>query len=73
MAHIHKKFTDEQVKDLLQRYLDKHIKRSYIQEILGIKICRVYNKAGSGRTIWNAERSDSYAWIFSSSFDMRVS
>lgn len=42
MAQIHKRFSDEQVKDLLQRYLDKKIERSYIQEILGIKKARFF-------------------------------
>ena len=42
MAQIHTKFTDEQVKDLLKRYLDKHIERNYIQEILGIKRSRLF-------------------------------
>ena len=37
MAQLHKKFTDSQVKDLLKLYLSKQVKRSYIQEILGIK------------------------------------
>ena len=38
MTQLHKKFTDEQVKELLEKY-DKHgIERSYIKEILGIKI-----------------------------------
>ncbi len=39
---IHKKFTDEQVKDLLQRYLDKKIERKYIQEILGLERSRLF-------------------------------
>ena len=42
MAQIHKKFTDSQVKDLLQRYVEKKIKRNYIQEILGIKKARLF-------------------------------
>ena len=37
MGQLHKTFTDEQVKDLLQRYLTKQIRRKYLQEILGIK------------------------------------
>ena len=37
MVQIHKKFTDSQVKDLIERYLDKKIERKYVQEILGIK------------------------------------
>ena len=42
MSQIHKKFTDDQVKELLQRYLDKKIERNYIQEILGIKKARLF-------------------------------
>ena len=37
MSQLHKKFTTEQVKELLQRYLDKKIERKYIQEIFQIK------------------------------------
>jgi hypothetical protein len=37
MSQLHKKFTTEQVKDLLQRYIDKKIERKYIQKILHIK------------------------------------
>ena len=37
MAQLHKKFTNSQVKELMERYLKKEIKRSYLQEILGIK------------------------------------
>jgi hypothetical protein len=37
MAQLHKKFTDSQIKELMERYLRKEIKRTYLQEILGIK------------------------------------
>ena len=37
MAQLHKKFTDEQLKDLFKRYLQKEIPRKYLLEILGIK------------------------------------
>ena len=37
MAQLHKKFTDSQVKELMERYLRKEVKRTYLQEILGIK------------------------------------
>ena len=37
MSQLHKNFTTEQVKDLLQRYMDKKIERKYIQEILRVK------------------------------------
>jgi len=37
MTQLHKRFTDSQVKELMERYLKKEIKRSYLQEILGVK------------------------------------
>jgi hypothetical protein len=40
--HLHKKFTDSQVKELIERYLKKEIERKYIQEILGIKKARFF-------------------------------
>jgi hypothetical protein len=42
MAQLHKKFTDEQIKELIDRYLNKEIERTYIQEILGIKKRRFF-------------------------------
>jgi hypothetical protein len=39
---IHKKFTTEQVKELLQKYIDKDIERKYLQEILGIGRSRFF-------------------------------
>lgn len=39
---IHKKFTDEQVKDLMKRYLNKELKREHIQEVLGIGQTRFF-------------------------------
>jgi hypothetical protein len=42
MVQIHKKFTDSQVKYLIERYLDKKIERKYIQEILAIKKRRFF-------------------------------
>lgn len=42
MAHIHKTFSTEQIKDLLNRYLNKYIERAYIQELLGIKKSRFF-------------------------------
>jgi hypothetical protein len=42
MAQIHKKFTDGQIKELIERYLNKEIARTYIQEILGIKKRRFF-------------------------------
>lgn len=40
--HIHKKFTDEQVKDLMQRYLTGQLKRQHIQEVLKIGPTRFF-------------------------------
>ena len=34
---IHSRFTNEQVKELMQKYLNTEIERKYLQEILGIK------------------------------------
>jgi len=42
MAQLHKKFTDSQVKELIERYLKREIERKYIQEILGIKKRRFF-------------------------------
>jgi hypothetical protein len=39
---IHKKFTDEEVKRLLERYVLKEVDRKYIQELLGIKKSRFF-------------------------------
>ena len=39
---IHKKFTTEQVKELLQKYITKEIERKYLQEILGIRKSRFF-------------------------------
>ena len=43
MAQLHKKFTDDQVKELIERYLNKEIERKYIQEILGIGKTRLFS------------------------------
>lgn len=42
MAQIHKKFTTDQVKEMLQRYLEKKIERKYVQDLLGIKERRFF-------------------------------
>jgi hypothetical protein len=42
MAQLHKNFTDHQVKDLLERYLNKQIERPYFQQILGIRKTRLF-------------------------------
>lgn len=43
MTQLHKKFTNDQVKELIERYLKKEIERKYIQEILGIKERRFFS------------------------------
>jgi len=42
MVQLHKKFTDEQIKELLQRYINREIKREYIQQILEIGKTRLF-------------------------------
>jgi len=42
MKQLHKKFTDYQVKDLMERYLKKKIERKDIQKVLGIKKTRFF-------------------------------
>jgi hypothetical protein len=42
MSHLHKRFTSDQVKELLDRYLKKELERSYIQQILAIKKRRFF-------------------------------
>lgn len=42
MTQLHKRFTDSQVKELIERYLKKEIERNYIQEILGIGKTRFF-------------------------------
>jgi len=39
---IHKKFTNEQIKDLMKRYLDNQIKREHVERILGIGKTRFF-------------------------------
>ena len=42
MVQIHKEFTDNQVKELIERYLKREIKIHYVLEILGIKRSRFF-------------------------------
>src|SRR4030066_156298 len=42
MSQLHKRFTSEQVKEFLDRYLNNEIEGIYIQEILGIKRRRFF-------------------------------
>jgi hypothetical protein len=43
MAQIHKTFTDEQVRELMQRYANQQIDRKHLQELLGIKKRRFFD------------------------------
>ncbi len=51
MAQLHGRFTDSQVKELIERYLKKEIQRDYIQQILGIKKRRFFALVKRYRTI----------------------
>jgi len=42
MVQLHKRFTDSQIKELIERYLKKEIERRYIQEVLGIGKTRFF-------------------------------
>jgi len=42
MAQLHKRFSDEQVKDMLKRYLNGEIGRSYLQQMLGVGKSRFF-------------------------------
>lgn len=37
MEQLHKRFNNEQIKDLIQRYLNKELKHEHIQQVLKIK------------------------------------
>ena len=54
MAQLHKRFTDSQVKELMERYLRGEIKRIYIQEILKIRRRRFFVLLEKYRTSPNA-------------------
>jgi len=47
---IHKKFTENQVQDLIERYLKEEIERKYIQQILGIGKTRFFALVKAYRT-----------------------
>jgi hypothetical protein len=42
MSQLHKRFTSDQVKELLERYLKNEVERKYIQKILGISRRRFF-------------------------------
>ena len=43
MVQIHKTFTDEQVRELMQRYVSQQVDRKHLQEVLGIKERRFFD------------------------------
>jgi hypothetical protein len=49
MSQLHKRFTDAQVKELLERYLRHEIERSYVEEVLGIGKTRLFSLIKSYR------------------------
>ena len=42
MSQLHKRFSSDQVQELLERYLKKEVERKYLQEILGISRRRFF-------------------------------
>lgn len=68
MAQIHKKFTDEQVKELMKRYINNEIKRKYIQEILGIGKARFFELVKGYR-----ESPDNFSVQYSRKTPKRIS
>jgi hypothetical protein len=42
MVQLHKKFTDSQIRELIERYLREEIERASIQEVLGIGKTRFF-------------------------------
>ena len=48
-TQIHTKFTSDQVKELMQKYLNKEVERKYLQEILGIGKSRFFELVQSYR------------------------
>lgn len=42
MTQLHRKFTDEQIRELIEKYLRKEVGRKYLQEILGINKTRFF-------------------------------
>jgi hypothetical protein len=50
MVQLHKRFTDSQVKELIERYLKEEIERRYIQEVLGVGKTRFFALVKEYRT-----------------------
>ena len=55
MDQLHKRFTDQQVKDMLQRHLTREIERPYLQTILGIGKAHFFTLVQRYRA-WGARR-----------------
>jgi hypothetical protein len=43
MKQLHKRFTDEQVKEFIKRYLHEEIERHYLETLLGVKTRQIWN------------------------------
>ena len=63
MAQLHKRFTDEQIKELLSRYVKREIKRRHIQEILGIRRRRFCDLVRQYLTNPKGKIERPYEWI----------
>lgn len=48
-TQIHTKFTTEQVKELMQKYLNKQVERKYLQQVLGVGKSRFFELVQSYR------------------------
>jgi len=42
VVQLHKRFTDEQIKEFIQKYLRKEVERKHLQEVLGINKTRFF-------------------------------
>lgn len=49
MEQLHKRFTDDQVKDMIRRYINQEIERKYIQSVLGISKSHFFRLVGEYR------------------------
>jgi transposase InsO family protein len=49
MAQLHTRFTDEQIKDMLKRYVHGEIERAYLQQMLGVGKSRFFSLLGRYR------------------------
>ena len=68
MSHIHKKFTTDQVKQLLDRYIQGAVDRIKLQEVLGIKKVRFFALVKSYR-----ENPKSFSIDYSRKSSKRIS